>query len=84
MTRLLSDDRAPYCVDIRRGFLERPGLRLTLPEAQRLWALGPPVCEQALRELVRQGFVVRTTDDEYCRPSYTTCDDACCHNASDD
>jgi hypothetical protein len=72
------------CRQIRRGFLQRPGLRVTLQEAQHLWALGPPVCESALRELVNDGFLVRTIDDQYCRPAYTTCPVACWHNDGDD
>ena len=73
-------DVALPCAEIRRGFLERPGLCVTLQEAQHLWALGPPLCEQALRELVNQGFLVRTIDDEYCRPAYATCPVTCWHD----
>jgi hypothetical protein len=83
MTPRPSIDLETCCVDIRRGFLERPGLRVTLQEAQDLWALGPPLCEQALRELLAEGFLVRTIDDQYCRPAYATCPDACWHNEWD-
>lgn len=45
---------------IRGEYLEMPGLALTLPQAQRLWALDGQTCEAALRGLVRTGFLSTT------------------------
>jgi hypothetical protein len=73
MTSRTSADVNACCVAIRGGFLERPGLRVTLLEAQDLWAIGPPVCERALHELVMEGFLARTIDDRYCQPDDTRC-----------
>jgi hypothetical protein len=66
-------DLQAYCVAIRQGFLEQPDLHVTVQEAQRLWAIGPPLCECALHELVMEGFLAWTLDNEYCRPSYASC-----------
>jgi hypothetical protein len=42
---------------IRSEFLEMPGLRLTLPQAQRLWGLDASTCEAALRQLLETKFL---------------------------
>ena len=34
---------------VRSEFIEMPGLRLTLPQAARLWGLDPPACENRHR-----------------------------------
>ncbi|HWP99873.1 MAG TPA: hypothetical protein VNK92_05345 [Vicinamibacterales bacterium] len=52
---------------IRGEFLEMPGLRLTLAQAQRLWNLDRDVCEALLGTLVDMGFLVRTHDGAYLR-----------------
>lgn len=67
---------ADCCAAVRREFSEQPGLRLTLPQAQRLSGTRSRVCEQALRILVSEGFLMKTDDDQYCRPEfYVTIDD---------
>ncbi len=45
---------------VRGEFLEMPGLRLTLPQAARLWGLDLPSCEEVLEVLVRSSFLRRT------------------------
>ena len=50
---------------IRGEYREMPGLRLTLPQAQRLWQVGRADCESALEALVEEGFLAVTTDDAY-------------------
>lgn len=42
-----------------------PGLRLTFPQACRLWALDPPTCESVLQTLVKEGFLLRTPDGKF-------------------
>jgi hypothetical protein len=41
-------------------FVEMPGLRLTLPQAKRLWGLDEPTCVRLLERLVAAGFLCRT------------------------
>lgn len=50
---------------IRGEFREMPGLRLTVSQACRLWQLEAHVCEQAIAELVQEGFLHRTSDGKY-------------------
>ena len=50
---------------IRGEYLEMPGLRLTLPQAQRLWGLPGDVCEYALTRLIDDGFLRRTCDGAF-------------------
>lgn len=45
---------------IKGEFTELPGMRLTLGQAQRLWALHRESCDALLETLVRQRFLVRT------------------------
>lgn len=56
-------DLADRC---RGEFLEMPGMRLTVRQAQRLWSAGPDDCQAALDALVERGFL-RKADDTYCR-----------------
>jgi len=42
---------------IRGEFREMPGLSLTLYQAQRMWNLQRPDCEQLLNDLVVTGFL---------------------------
>jgi hypothetical protein len=37
-----------------------PGLRLTLPQAARLWGLDVPSCEAVVDALIRSAFLQRT------------------------
>lgn len=43
-------------------FLEMPGLRLTLPQAARLWAYDVLFCSKVLATLVQNRFLVRSRD----------------------
>ena len=45
---------------IRSEFLEMPGLRLTMPQASRLWGLDITACEQVVDVLVESTFLRRT------------------------
>lgn len=44
---------------VRAEFNEMPGLRLTLPQAQRLWGVEPATCESVVETLVRASFLRR-------------------------
>lgn len=43
----------------RAEYLEMPGLRLTVPQAARLFDLQPDACERMLEDLVDDGFLSR-------------------------
>ena len=48
-------------------YLEMPGLRLTLPQAQRLWNLDALVCEALMGALVDARFLTRMGDGAFVR-----------------
>ena len=52
---------------IQGEFVEMPGLRLTAPQARRLWGLERDVCEALLASLVNTRFLVRTRDGAFVR-----------------
>ena len=55
---------------IKRDYEEQPNLRLTPPQAQRLWGLDGPTCGVVLAALVDAGVLQRTSDGRFvCRPS---------------
>ena len=50
-------------------FLEMPGLRLTCPQAQRLWAVDERTCREVLEALVEARFLCRQGHGLYARIS---------------
>jgi len=52
---------------VRNEYLEMPGLRLTLGQAQRLWQLRRTECEALLEALVDSGFLDRTSGGAFVR-----------------
>jgi hypothetical protein len=54
---------------IRGEFLEMPGLRLTLAQAQRLCDVERTLCQRVLGALVETGFLCLKTDGTYTRLS---------------
>lgn len=52
---------------IRAEYLEMPGLRLTLKQAQRLWGLDEGTCARSLDVLVEAKFLVQTDRGMYVR-----------------
>ena len=52
---------------IRGEFLEMPGLRLTLAQAQRLCGVERALCQRVLGTLVEAGFLCVKTDGTYTR-----------------
>lgn len=54
---------------IRMEYLEMPDLKLTVQQARRLFALPVELCEPALEALVLAGFLSRTRDGAFLRPT---------------
>ena len=52
---------------VQGEYLEMPGLRLTLPQAQRLWGLDRTACDTLLTALVDANFLFRTRDGAFVR-----------------
>ena len=52
---------------VRAEFLEMPGLRLTVPQAQRFWGLEEEWCAAILSHLVEARFLRRTDDGLFAR-----------------
>ena len=52
---------------IRVEYIEMPDLKLTGPQARRLWNLSQEVCDTALASLVATGFLSRTPNDQFLR-----------------
>jgi hypothetical protein len=59
-----------FATALRRAkaeFLEMPGLRLTLAQAQRLWALDRTLCNAVLAALVETRFLVQSGKASFIR-----------------
>jgi hypothetical protein len=52
---------------LRMEYCEAPMLQLTVTQAQRLCSLSEDLCDRALGQLVRSGFLVRALDGRYQR-----------------
>lgn len=52
---------------IQGEFVEMPGLRLTVAQAQRLWGLDRDICRALLGALVDAKFLSLTRDGAYVR-----------------
>jgi len=52
---------------IRGEYLEMPGLRLSLDQATRLWALDRDACGTVLEALVQANFLKRDRDGQYTK-----------------
>lgn len=57
---------------VQGEFLEMPGLRLTEPQARRLWNLDQKACESLLGALVEEKFLFRTRDGAFMRTERAT------------
>lgn len=55
---------------VKGEFLEMPGLRLTEPQARRLWGLDATSCGALLAALVEAKFLFRTRDGAFMRVEY--------------
>ena len=67
---------APATEDVLRRvqgeFLEMPGMRLTEPQARRLWGLDAAACSALLGALVDAKFLFRTRDGAFMRVEHPT------------
>ena len=52
---------------VKAEFLELPGLKLTVPQAQRLWGLDRPTCEAVIEHLTASRFLQWTRDGSVMR-----------------
>ena len=52
---------------VQGEFLEMPGLRLTEPQARRLWGLDAASCDALLGALVDAKFLAKTRDGAFIR-----------------
>lgn len=52
---------------IRGEYREMPGMRLKVEQAMRLWSLDRPTCQEALNDLLHQGFLKRDDTGHYAR-----------------
>jgi hypothetical protein len=57
----------PMLERLRAEFLEMPGLRLTVAQAQRLCGIEPTMCQTILDALIDVKFLHRTSDGHYAR-----------------
>jgi len=55
---------------VKGEYLEMPGLRLTIAQAQRLWGLDRAVCDALLGALVEAKFLLRTRDGAFVRSDH--------------
>jgi hypothetical protein len=52
---------------VRGEYREMPGLRLTLPQAQRLFGLDPDACALVFDTLTRENFLSRGRDGRFAQ-----------------
>jgi hypothetical protein len=55
--RIAHVEEGDLCRRVQAEFREMPGLKLTLPQASRLFSIEPTCCERVLRALVRAGYL---------------------------
>ena len=63
--RFLSNDE--MLRRVQGEYLEMPGLRLTEPQARRLWGLDAASCDALLGALIDAKFLFRTRDGAFMR-----------------
>ena len=56
---------------VQGEFLEMPGLRLTTPQARKLWGLDAAQCDALLGALVDAKFLFRTRDGAFMRVEHS-------------
>jgi hypothetical protein len=69
MTREAEMELTTLMTRARSEYNEMPGLRLAAAQAARLWATDRSTSQRVLDDLVRAGFLWRTRDGHYLRPS---------------
>ena len=54
-------------IRVRNEFIEMPGLRLSVPDAMRLWGLDRESCQRVIDALVQASFLQKTPRGEVVR-----------------
>jgi hypothetical protein len=67
---MLKDQPLDVLRRVKGEYLEMPGLRLTIAQAQRLWGLDRSVCDSLLGALVEAKFLFRTRDGAFVRSDH--------------
>jgi len=67
MTAAESSSLKPILERVCGEYREMPGLRLTRPQAQRLWGLDDQTCGRILTALLQSGFLCETYDGRFAR-----------------
>ena len=67
---MLKDQPLDVLRRVKGEYLEMPGLRLTIAQAQRLWGLDRSVCDSLLGALVEAKFLFRTRDGAFVRADH--------------
>ena len=52
---------------VQAEYAEMPGLSVTLPQAQRLWAVDQPTCVEVFGRLMSRGVLRRTSKGRFVR-----------------
>ena len=52
---------------VQAEYAEMPGLSVTLPQAQRLWAVDQATCEEVFRRLIARGLLRLTARGRFVR-----------------
>jgi hypothetical protein len=52
---------------VQAEYVEMPGLSVTLPQAQRLWAVDQRTCAEVFSRLIRSGTLRMTTKGRFVR-----------------
>jgi hypothetical protein len=52
---------------VRAEFIEMPGLRLTVKQAQRMWSLDEQICLELFEALAEEGFLEQRRQGAYAR-----------------
>jgi hypothetical protein len=52
---------------IQAEYAEMPGLSVTLPQAQRLWAVDRATCEEVFSRLISRGVLKKTSKGRFMR-----------------
>ena len=60
-------DLESVIVRVRNEFIEMPGLRVSVPDAMRLWGLDRDECQRVIDALVSASFLQRTRRGEIVR-----------------
>jgi hypothetical protein len=64
---ITSPRRSALLQRVREQYREMPGLKLTEPQATRLFGVEPSVCAAMLRALVMENFLSRAGDGLFVR-----------------